>query len=72
MNGCKKRCTEDSKCLSFHYYLLDPFGVTNCWIWTNEGYSSNGSKKAYCFVKTGEEIDKAELPEGADNKTDKS
>lgn len=73
MNKCKRRCSTDPNCHSFHYYLLDPYGVTNCWIWTAEGYSNNGSNKAYCFVKTNvEEIDEADEPVNADNPADES
>jgi len=69
MAKCKRRCTKDPKCLSFHYYLLDPWGVTNCWIWTKEGYQSNGSEKAYCFVKTGATTNDAEELEDTDDTT---
>jgi len=31
--------------------MLDPGHYNNCWIWTEVGYSPNGSTKAYCFVK---------------------
>lgn len=66
MEKCKRRCNKDPQCYSFHYYLLDPWGVTNCWIWTEDSYQPNGSEKAYCFVKTGdtsaepEELDASE------------
>jgi hypothetical protein len=72
MNKCKRRCSKDPKCFSFHYYLLDPFGTTNCWIWTNDGYQSNGSTAAYCFVKTGDDIEDDDEPEKGDSKTDPS
>jgi len=31
--------------------MLDPGHYNNCWIWTEKGYTANGSTKAYCFVK---------------------
>lgn len=50
---CKRRCAKDPDCYSFHYYLLDPWGITNCWIWNKDVYGPNGSEKAFCFVKDG-------------------
>ena len=72
MNKCKRRCSKDPKCYAFHYYLLDPFGVTNCWIWTKSGYSNNGENTAYCFVKNGGAIDDDDMPLKGDSTTDPS
>lgn len=55
---CQKACEADPKCTAFHYYLLDPGAPTNCWLWTTDGYSGNGSEKAYCFVKDKSQKDK--------------
>lgn len=41
----------DRRCTAFHFYMLDPGHYNNCWIWTEAGYTPNGSTKAYCFVK---------------------
>jgi len=54
MKQCKNVCKADPECRAFHFYLLDPKGYTNCWIWTKDGYSGNGSEKAFCFVKNDE------------------
>lgn len=51
MKKCKKACKNDGNCMAFHWYLLDPSGYTNCWIWTSIEYVANGSEKAYCFVR---------------------
>jgi hypothetical protein len=72
MNKCKRRCSKDPKCYSFHYYLLDPFGITNCWIWTESGYSNNNQSNAYCFVKSGEKIEDNDEPEEGVSKVDKN
>ena len=65
MNKCKKRCSRDPQCYAFHYYLLDPWGITNCWIWKKDTYQANGTERAYCFVKTGDAVtDSDELDAG--------
>jgi len=67
MNNCKRSCNKNPKCTAFHYYLLDPLGQTNCWIWTKEGYEANGSTKAYCFVKKDNKDDSDEVSDDDDN-----
>lgn len=51
INACKNVCINDPRCTAFHFYMLDPGHYNNCWIWTEPGYTANGSSKAYCFVK---------------------
>jgi len=51
MKKCMKACKNDANCYAFHWYLLDPSGWTNCWIWITPEYAANGSEKAYCFVR---------------------
>lgn len=58
MNKCKKKCNQNPDCKAFHWYLLDPKGTSNCWIWTSDQYVGDGSEKAYCFKK---------MPEGWEN-----
>lgn len=67
MKQCKNACNTNPDCKAFHYYLLDPRGYTNCWLWTQEGYAGNGSEKAFCFIKTHD----AQNAEGDDEKEDK-
>ena len=56
IKACKRVCDKDASCTAFHFYLLDPGAYNNCWIWTVEGYTPNGSDKAYCYLKQEEEI----------------
>lgn len=70
MKKCKKACNKDENCKAFHFYLLDPEGLTNCWIWTVDGYEANGSEKAYCFVKTAKTIEESEDSDDEDEIVD--
>lgn len=50
--GCHALCESDVRCTAFHYYLLDPGALDNCYIWTASGYAGNDSRSSKCYTKS--------------------